>query len=55
MPEGTQGVVNKELRDKIRKQQKQIKQQQKQIDAITQVLKQNRHNLCNVRLLDEEN
>ena len=47
MPEGTQTEVNRQLRELIEKQQKQI-------DAIRQVLKQNNHNLSNVWLLDEE-
>ena len=47
MPEGTQTEVNRQLRELIEKQQKQI-------DTIKQVLKQNNHNLSNVWLLDEE-
>ena len=47
MSEGTQGVVNKELREKIAELQKEI-------NTIRQVLKQNSHNLRDVSLLDEK-
>ena len=47
MPEGTQTEVNRQLRELIDKQQKEI-------DTIRQILKQNSHNLNGVNLLDKE-